>query len=490
MKIRIGFLHKKERVKIRFNGPFKTVPPEGSGKTIIQAGEYDVKLSEGVPARSQWYEKLETVFGIEKLDVVRSKYNVINVPTRVIRAGRKLGSTDNYEYWILKKCISMAGRIYPSGDYRFKNIVKKKPSGILTFNGHDFQNSIRFVPLEKYSTFTVEGVDVGIGFHWDHKENLEYSGELEIITDTSGKLTCVNIIGIEEYLSSVNSSEMRNDNDIEMLKSQTVAARSTVLATMGKHHYGEGFDLCSDDHCQCYQGVSKVSMLSSEVTNLTAGQVLIFDNKIADARYAKICGGITERYSSCWEDLDYPYLASVFDNETGGKSEGVSEDKKAAEFISDNEFNCFCNTFKNPLPDSLSFCKDYFRWEKEISEEKIKENLKLKFEISAGKIRNIRVLKRGPSGRAVELEVEGSEKTFVVSKELNIRRLLSDTHLPSSAILISRISGGWKIKGAGWGHGVGLCQIGAQIMGEKGYTYKDILKHYYRGACLRNIRDL
>ena len=490
MKIRIGFQHNRDRVKVRFNGPFRIVPSKETGKPILGGGEYEIKMTESTAARSQWYEKIETVFGIDKLDVARSKYNVINIPTRVIRAGRKIGRTDNYEYWILKRCADMKGRIYPSGDYRYKNLVKKKSSAILTFDGRSYKNSIRFVPLEKYSTFTVQDVDIGIGFHWDHKEDLEYSGELEIITDNSGKLTCVNIIDIEEYLASVNSSEMRNDNNIEMLKSQTVAARSTVLATMGKHHYGEGFDLCSDDHCQCYQGISKVSMLSSEVTKLTAGEILIFDNKIADARYSKICGGITERYSACWEEMDYPYLATVLDNHTNEKCTGVTDDKKAEALIDSRDFDCFCNTFNNPLPDSLSFCQDLFRWEKEISKESIKDNLKSKFDISAGDVKNIRIIKRGSSGRAVELEVEGSEKTVIISKELNIRRLLSDTHLPSSAIIISRICGGWKLKGAGWGHGVGLCQIGAQVMGEKGYGYRDILKHYYRGTYLRKIADV
>ena len=488
MKVRIGFLHKKDIIRGRFKGDFELLDETGTLRDIIKSGTVgEIKLISSVPAECEWYEKIETVYDVEKLESHRQKYNIDQIQTKVIKAGKRIGSTDNFEYWILIKTGDMDGKIYPSGDYKYKKLIKKESSGIIEVLGKQYAKRVKFVPVDSSSTFTVEGVDVGIGFHWDHSETLEYLGELEILTDSSGKLTAVNIIYIENYLSSVNSSEMRNDNNIEMLKAQTVAARSTVLATMGKHHFDEGFDLCSDDHCQCYQGIGKMSKLSIEVAKATEGEVLIFDNTIADARYSKICGGITERYSSCWEDMDFPYLSSFYDNKDSDSVTDVPGEKFLEDLVNDKDFDCFCNTFKYDLPESLKFCKDLFRWVETISCKEIGENLINKFGKDLGKINDLKILRRGYSGRAIELEITGTMGKFIVSKELNIRRLLSKTHLPSSAFLIKKDGDQFILSGAGWGHGAGMCQIGAQIMGEKGFSYKKILKHYYKFTALKKI---
>jgi stage II sporulation protein D len=489
MDIKIGFLHKKDSVTVSFKGHYKAF-----GKDAVQTAEFlpgqtaEFSVSDSVPAEYEWYEKIDTVFDVAMLERKRDKYYLDEVPTRVIKVGREAGGTDNSEYWILKKTFDMDGKIYPSGDFRFKRIIKKESSGAVCFCGKKISGAVTIVPENDKCSFSVKGVSVGIDFHWDHKEDLDYRGSLEIIVDPYGKLTAVNCIDIEDYLSSVNSSEMRNDNNIEMLKAQTVAARSTVLATMGKHHFGEGFDLCADDHCQCYQGIGKMSELSVEVAKATRGEVLVFDSRVVDARYSKICGGITEKYSSCWEDMDYPYLAVFYDNAEGKEIKSPKDAPDFAELINDKNFDCFCNTFIHPLPESLSFCRDLFRWSADISFEDIEINLKNKFGKDVGRIKGLKAVERSSSGRIVRLEVTGESGTYEVSKELNIRRLLSKTHLASSAIILERGTGGFKITGAGWGHGAGLCQIGAQVMGEKGFDYKKILKHYYRGAYLRNIK--
>jgi SpoIID/LytB domain protein len=488
MKVRIGFLHKKTLIRASFKGGYFIFDENcASMNKLVENKIYEFKLSGSVPAEHEWYEKLDTVFNIEKLESHRDKYYIQDKSTRVVKAGKEIGMMNNFEYWILKKTCDMEGKIYPSGDFRFKKIIKKESDGTICFDGAEYSKRIRIVPENDNCSFLIEGVSVGIDFHWDHKENLEYKGELEVMIDNSGNLTGVNVIDLEEYLSSVNSSEMRNDNNIEMLKAQTIAARSTVLATMGKHHFSEGFDLCSDDHCQCYQGITKMSELSKKVTDDTRSEVLIFDSAFVDARYSKICGGITERYSTCWEDMDFPYLASFYDNGGGSEiTEKIIEDE-AEKLILDNDFDCFCNTKKHSLPESLEFCKDLFRWETKIGCGEIKDNLRSKFGHDIGDIQDIKVLDRGYSGRIFRLEIIGSIKNVVISKELNIRRLLSKTHLPSSAFLLDKTGSDFTIKGAGWGHGAGLCQIGAQIMGEKGYTYKEILKHYYRGAVLKRV---
>ncbi len=334
--------------------------------------------------------------------------------------------------------------------------------------------------------FYVEDVVVGIGFHWEHKERLSYKGNLGIIVNMDGNLSGVNRIDLEEYLMSVNSSEMRNDNNIEMLKAQTVAARGTVLATMGKHHFGEGFDLCGDDHCQCYQGFSKISDLSREVTLSTKDEVLFFENRVADTRYAKICGGVSEYYSSCWEDMDFSYLRAVYDNRREDYPSGdLREESEAERFILDEGYDCFCNTKNHNLPQSLDFCKPLFRWEFSFTHKDFKRLLKKNLNFEVGKTIDFEVVKRGVSARIVELKIISDKRSITISKELKIRKVFSDSFLPSSAFFIEKNGEITTFKGAGWGHGVGLCQVGAEVMGSKGYNYKEILSHYYRGSKLK-----
>ena len=486
MKVRIGFLHRKSLIKVKFKGEYII---GGTGKKLTGNKIYEFGLIQYVPAEHEWYEKIDTVFDVDKLESHRDKFYLEERSNRVIKTGKQIGKLNNFEYWMLKKTNDMEGKIYPSGDYKYKKVIKKESQGKISFGGEEFFNRINIIPANDECSFLIEGVSVGIDFHWDHKEDLEYRGELEVMVDNSGDLTAVNIIDLEEYLSSVNSSEMRNDNNIEMLKAQTIAARSTVLATIGKHHFSDGFDLCSDDHCQCYQGITKISSLSKKVTEDTKGEVLIFDNRIVDARYSKICGGVTERYSTCWEDMDFPYLASFYDNKEGNEISSVMKDEEAERFIMDKDFDCFCNTYRNSLPGSLDFCKDLFRWKAEIEADEIKENLERKFGIEIGDIIDMKSLARGYSGRIYRLELKGSVKSTIISKELNIRRLLSKTHLPSSALIFEKTGTRFIITGAGWGHGAGLCQIGAQIMGEKGFSYKEILRHYYRGAAIKTLAE-
>ena len=491
MNVRIGISHNQKNIKVKFNGIFTVTDGEGkfTGR-IKEETFYDIALMKSVPAEHQWYEKIDTIFDISKMESYRLKYDPNEISTKTVKAGKQIGRFDNFEYWILKKAPDMSGKIYPSGDYRYKKLVKKVSDGEINFLGDIYRKKITFIPDNCDCSFTVEGVRVGIDFHWDHKEDLKYGGGLEIMIDNSGGLTAVNIVDLEEYIASVNSSEMRNDNNIEMLKAQTVAARSTVLATMGKHHFDEGFDLCSDDHCQCYQGLGKLSELSIRVTKETEGKVLMFDSRFVDARYSKICGGITERYSACWEDFDLPYLASFYDDSKGEEVISELSENGARDFIDNGDQDCFCNTSRHKLPESLSFCEDLFRWEISVRPEDIEKALKNKFGIEIGEIKDIEAVKRGRSGRIITIKVTGSDGNVLIGKELNVRRLLSDTHLPSSAFYILKDRSSFILKGAGWGHGVGLCQIGAQIMGESGYNYKQILKHYYRGASVRRVEGV
>jgi SpoIID/LytB domain protein len=488
MNIRIGFLHNRKYLKVKFNGSFIIEDSDGisMGRTE-QEKEYEFVVGSSVPAEYRWYEKIQTVPELNKLESYREKFYIDEISTKIVKVGRKIGDSDNFEYWLLKRSADMEGKVYPSGDYRYKKVINREADGEIRFEGRTYRKKIVFIPESSDSCFIVKDVRVGIDFHWDHSEDLEYCGILEVMIDSVGDITAVNIIELEEYIASVNSSEMRNDNNIEMLKAQTVAARSTVLATMGKHHFSDGFDLCADDHCQCYQGRKKISDLSLRVAEETKGEVLMFDSRFVDARYSKICGGITERYSACWEDMDFPYLASVKDNSAGDEIFCVPGEEEAERFISDGNYDCFCNTKKHKLPASLSFCNDLFRWERNISAGEIAENLRKKLGTDIGDLKEFAILERGRSGRIIRIELKGTKKSVIIEKELNVRRLLSDTHLPSSAFYFRLEGENYKLTGAGWGHGVGLCQIGAQIMGESGYGYIQILKHYYRGAAVKKM---
>lgn len=485
MDIRIGFLHGKDRVTVKFNGNF--LAQDKNGNTIHKFENNDevtLILEESTPADFDWYEKIDFFTDHKLIQKYSEKYFYRDKPVRIEKTGKSFGEFDNFEYWVLKKIETPADGIYQMGDYRNKKIYRRRPTGKIGFNDKLVMDSVVFIPENKNCSFKVSDVRVGIGFHWDHNEQLEYSGSLDVMIDNNGKLTCVNIVDLEDYLASVNSSEMRADNNLEMLKAQTVAARCTVLATAGKHHFMEGFDLCADDHCQCYQGVSKMSDTSQNVTNSTKGEVLLYDNKIIDARYAKICGGVTEIFSSCWDDFDFPYLASFSDNDSTNNLDLQNEDT-VENYINDCNYTCYCNTKTHKLPKSLEFCEPMFRWEKIYSDDEINNLLSNNLKKSIGNLISLTPLKRGLSGRITQLEIKGSDDTTVVGKELAIRKILSDTHLPSSCFYIERLDNKWIIKGAGWGHGVGLCQVGAEVMGQKGFDYKDILKHYYKGTILK-----
>ena len=488
MKIRIGFQHSKHKVSLQFNGKYQILNDRSEKIGEIENDEFLLEIENSKPAEYDWYEKIDTFYDVSKMEGMHDKYHYKNSKIRIVRVGMEIGEFDNFEYWVLRRSQNMDNKIYPSGDFQYKKLIKKESTGTIISNtGISLVKSIKFTPENEDCSFMVKDVPIGIDFHWEYSEELEYEGELEVFIDNKGLLTAVNIIELEQYLISVNSSEMRSDNNIEMLKAQTVAARGTVLATIGKHHFSDGYDLCADDHCQCFQGVKRVTDTSKKVTSETKSEVLMFDNKFCDTRYSKICGGITERYSTCWEDMDFPYLPALSDN----KEKDILTDKmseiEAVEFISNKDYECYCNTYQYRLPESLEFSKDLFRWEKQITTNEIKENLNNKFQKEIGNILNIVPVERGYSGRIKALEIIGTEDRTIISKELNIRRLLSSSHLPSSAFIIDKNEDTFILRGAGWGHGVGLCQIGAQIMGEQGYNYKDILKHYYKGSVLKKL---
>lgn len=377
-------------------------------------------------------------------------------------------------------------------------------------------NPVRF----HESSFELKEVIIGLGFHWERKENQLFRGSLEIRIE-GDKLRAINRILLEDYLVSVISSEMKATSSIELLKAHAVISRSWLMAQINKsselsqstktyqsivettdeyirwydREDHAGFDVCADDHCQRYQGITRQSTpLVEQAVAETRGNFLIYEGKICDARFSKCCGGISENFENVWEPEIHPYLQSVIDNPfiPEGFETDLSHDDAAENWIR-NKPDAFCNTQdKNVLSQVLNDydqeTNDFYRWKISYLQADLAGLIARKSGKDFGEISDLIPVERGKSGRIIKLKIVGTKRTLVIGKELEIRKTLSESHLYSSAFVVEKLNvvdgipGEFILSGAGWGHGVGLCQIGAAVMSEKGYTYDEILLHYFRGA--------
>ena len=375
---------------------------------------------------------------------------------------------------------------------------------------HRFTSEISLVPSDPASSgFAVPDMTIGIGFHWERQERQVFRGPLRIIKKAGG-LTLINDVSLEEYVISVISSEMSASCPIELLKAHAVISRSWLWFPKARpspaeiwgqtpnsrsfefgvcpqisRWYGReshpDFDVCSDDHCQRYQGITKAfSPAAADAVRATTGEFLRYNGEICDARFSKCCGGITEQYSTAWEDVDIPYLRSFYDGASPPPS--VSPET----WIRSNP-PAYCNTrdaelLARILPGFDQETVDFYRWRAEYGCDELAEIIKSKIGIDLGPIRDIQPLSRGPSSRIYRLRITGDSGSVTIGKELEIRRALSRSHLYSSAFVAETNSGRIVLRGAGWGHGVGLCQIGAAVMADNGKTYREVLAHYYPGT--------
>jgi len=360
--------------------------------------------------------------------------------------------------------------------------------GKVLFDGNLFDE----VLFEGDGTFLLKDVTIGVDFHWERQEDQRYGGTLKLIPEGSG-VTAVNLTGIEDYLLSVISSEMKATASPEFLKAHAVISRSWLLSQIENRSVStrerdsfidtpekyvrwfdredhERFDVCADDHCQRYQGLARATTETvRKVIDSTWGQVLTYDGKICDARFSKCCGGIMERFSTCWGDKELPYLQPLRDAPDGGDD--------------------FCNTsdtsiLSQVLNDYDLETRDFYRWETRYNRAAVSELMARRSGIDFGIIKDLIPLERGASGRIKLLKVVGTLRTMEIGKELIIRRWLSESHLKSSAFDVRWDGDTLILTGKGWGHGVGLCQIGAAVMGAQGYEYKDILAHYFPGSII------
>jgi stage II sporulation protein D len=398
-------------------------------------------------------------------------------------------------------------------------------------------NKFEFIPANLSSTFILKDVTIGIGFHWEKQENQEFKGGI-ILQVEKDLIRVINTVPLESYLCSVISSEMSAMNDINLLSAHAIVSRSWLLAQIQNRGKGlsnktiesesgsernsfgyfnqsekkfheeeiikwydredhEEFDVCADDHCQRYQGITKViSENAVKAIEATRGKVLIFNNEICDARFSKCCGGITEDFENIWQSVKVPYLVAIRDIES-------KMFPKVAHYGNDqfilSEPEAFCNTsdpeiLSQVLVDFDRTTTNFYRWNVEYDQEELSSLISRKSGIDFGEIKDMIPIERGNSGRIIRLKIVGTKRVLIVGKELEIRKWLSESHLYSSAFIVEKcfekgnyVPSKFTLRGAGWGHGAGMCQIGAAVMSQKGYSVNQILEHYYYGATLQKI---
>ena len=420
--------------------------------------------------------------------------------------------------------FTLNGHFFAKGETVSGNQVVSFSEGGILWNDSQYRE-LTFTPQDEKNSFSLYDVTIGLNYHWERQETQVFSGTLRLVVDED-KIVAINILPVEEYLISVISSEMNANSSLELLKAHAVISRSWLFAQMEKRKALKGkdegffsfiktkeeyirwydredhtiFDVCADDHCQRYQGITKATNATvAEAVHATRGHLLMHGKKICDARFSKCCGGATEEFEYCWEDKHYPYLTSIRDaeEEENLSFPDLTKEEEAERWIRKAP-KSFCDTHDKKILSQIlnnydQETTDFYRWKVRYTQTELAELIRTNTKSDYGDIIDLIPVQRGPSGRICKLKIVGTLKTFTIGKEMEIRRVLSDSHLFSSAFVVDKgevkegIPQNFILSGAGWGHGVGLCQIGAAVMGEKGYSYEEILLHYYKGAEIRKF---
>ena len=420
--------------------------------------------------------------------------------------------------------FTLNGHFFAKGETVSDNQVVTFSEGGILWN-ESLYRELTFIPQDDQNSFSLYDVTIGLNYHWERQETQVFSGTLKLVVDEE-KIVAINILPVEEYLTSVISSEMNANSSLELLKAHAVVSRSWLFAQIEKRKALSGkdegffsftktkeeyirwydredhtiFDVCADDHCQRYQGITKATNATvAEAVKATRGRLLMYDKTICDARYSKCCGGATEEFENCWENTHYPYLSSIrdTDKEENLPLPDLTKEEEAEHWIRKAP-KSFCDTHDKKILSQIlnnydQETTDFYRWKVRYTQAELAELIRTNTKSDYGDIIDLIPVQRGPSGRICKLKIVGTLKTFTIGKEMEIRRVLSDSHLFSSAFVVDKgevkegIPQWFLLSGAGWGHGVGLCQIGAAVMGEKGYSYEEILLHYYKGAEIRKF---
>ena len=503
---------------------------EGEAQCLVSPGSLDMAGLLILPRQSDFggmsAERAEAVLR----EVSLSNEAMVKVVNRIRNKAVDLA----FDEWRQEPVVSVG--IVNGEEIRFQlngtyTIGNKEVTGKQTVKFKDGQiqwdsavyQELCFTPQNDDISFTLEDVTIGVDFHWERKEAQTFLGKIRFVVD-GDKLWAINELPVEHYLASVISSEMSATSSLELLKAHAVISRSWLLVQMRRRKAiemgvqaasapmkvsdEEGvvwydsdahtlFDVCADDHCQRYQGITKAtSPHVEEAIKATRGQLLMNGKEICDARFSKCCGGVSEEYEYCWDNNHKPYLLSIVDNAPLGTAPTIdlTDETVAREWILSSP-EAFCNTkdatvLGQVLNNYDQETQDFYRWTTDFTQAELADLIRRKSGLNFGEIINLLPLERGKSGRITRLKIVGTKLTRIIGKELEIRRTLSESHLYSSAFVVERneivndVPQHFRLIGAGWGHGVGLCQIGAAVMGEKGYKYDEILHHYYQIAVI------
>ncbi len=511
--VRIAVVEGEQQISFSAGGAF-TVEDDCHSKTTPgrPGSVWTVRVEGGKPARFKYWVRTDLLRDAEEAERLLKARQAGDPGGRLFEAGQRLmhdGAVvmDNREYWICtgphdteEEAARLVGPMSESNPAALVvpelagvphgHVEVLDPDGINLCLGRRVR-----VQTGDPDGVILHGIPVGRDFHWEHREQLSFRGTIEFLVGNDGNLLAVNELPMEEYLVSVNSSEMDARSPLEFLKAQTVAARATILSTAGKHHRLEPFDLCNGDHCQCYYGVVREGQVSRQAVEETRNEVLISGGRICDARYSKVCGGIMEANEYVWPGEPIAYMRSGVDApsaEAAAPWYPIDSEEKARSWIEARP-EAYCNADVDDLPDYMAYALKYFRWRIALEREELEKIIEKKSGRSVGTLQELRPLARGHSGRISRLAVVGDEGMIILEKELEIRRVLSPSHLYSSCFVADydRDEAGRIVRvtlsGAGWGHGAGLCQVGAAMMAVRGRTYDQILKHYYRGSELKRI---
>ena len=503
--IRVGLLENRSELFILVGESFSLYSPKGRFiRRIVKGHRWRATIKEAKPARLRFHLRYwmtsDHKLAFEKAHELSEK----NLPADIIE--QDLPSNRWKIPALMKKIYHVVLRqpfkTRQEAEAKKKELARKVHLEIMEIVDEPAGGLIEVAGLDTDQRFEIESgsqivvdrfalknIPVGEGFHWANVADQVYRGNLELLINTRGLLTAVNVLPIESYLQGVVPSEMRPDFPLEALKAQAIAARSQVLVKVGRQHLNQGYDVCATVHCQVYSGMMRESEQSTKAIKQTAGLVLFAGDRILDAVYSGVCGGHTENNENVWSGNQVPQLRGIFDGRgSPDLLKGLlQQETYFRKWVTGNP-PVYCNTVDGDIPEALRYTQKYFRWHVQVERPRLEAFIRKATGEHFGVLQDLVVLERGVSGRIKKLQVVGSLKTFVIEKDLNIRKALSETTLYSSAVIIEKemdangLPVTFRFYGAGWGHGVGMCQTGAARMAYDGKKVEEILHHYYRGA--------
>lgn len=511
--VRVNLLEGFEKVDFHLYGPFDIVSL--SGETIFSnlksALRWRARPEQAEPSKFIHHVLLKSFAAIRDAQALKDSLSSAGYDASVMEIGgiyqvnREI-VIDSRKYRVVigtfeseEECAPLIEAFKNSFNPRAVRRLTAPARGKVEFYDAEYDqtalvdNGFRLVPLTVSSKTLIRKVKVGTGFHWEAEEDRVYPGVVEIRLDHEGKLSAINEISIDQYLKGVVPSEMPKTYPLEALKAQAVAARSDALAKMGSRHLSDDYDLCATVHCQVYAGLTHRAVRTDSAVKLTAGEVLVSGNHICNAVYSSVCGGHTENKENVWNSSPESHLEGIPDSPNGSiNTLDLSFEDDLRKWV-DAEPPTFCNSSAYGSPPELNSSSKYFRWEETYNRPALEAIIKKKTGVDIGTFCGIEIIDRGLSGRIIEIEILGTITNHRIKSELSIRRALSETTLKSSCFYVTMtfdkdsIPNEITFHGAGWGHGVGMCQVGAAVMALQGYDYRAILNHYYRGTKVKKI---